>query len=407
MKTSLFDPSSWRRRKFPKPFAGDSQSKDPQVIERSETPISPLLGRFKTSREARRDTAASCFTQLEAPHRPPRPPSPKLYEPPAEQASNLPIVRTESHGKFNQNHRSNRTVELLKAKRSMPELDGVWKGFLEDVNEDHDSLYNDPLPDLPPLQVYSSPLRPPVRGPRSRTTSNPPRCGTLYPSKSTSNISRLEETPSSRRSSVSSNESRSCGTDLDSLALFPEPPPLKIGKKIPKPLVLLPTPRLTPLPPSPSTGSLNSTPIATPTSPTIPYSPRRMASPPSILKKSQSAAMLSNVPTTPTSPRSAVYDPYLPSSAAVTMSLPRPPRVTITQSMSNAYISRSMSPTSHKSSSSDTMALPNSGAPRSRASRNNTFVPEPRSDKPLPPLLLNRRQRNIKHPSPVEWGIAV
>ncbi|KAJ3999499.1 hypothetical protein F5050DRAFT_1804924 [Lentinula boryana] len=398
MKTSLFYPSSWRR-KFPKPFSGE-HPKDPQASERSETPTSPFFGRAKPGHEERRERTAS--GSRPAPHRPPRPPSPNLYGPPIENTARVSALEMESHGTPDHNHRSNRTADLLKAKRSMPELDGVWKGFLEDVNEDHDSLCNGSVPDLPPTQAYSPSVHPRLHGEAgssgSQSNARRPRA-TLHTSKSISHIVSLDKSPSSPRSSLSSTESRSCVTDFDSLALFPAPPPLKIRKKIPKPLILLPTATLAPLPPSPSTGSLNPTPVVTPTSPTPPYSPRRMASPPSILKKSQSAALLS--PATPGSLTSAYYD-------SSTVLLARPPRATQSMSNPSSYTSRSISPTTHKSSSSDTMTLPNSRPSRSHANGNRTFSPHLRSDKPLPPLMqFDRRQRNINHPSPVEWGIAV
>ncbi|KAJ4465113.1 hypothetical protein J3R30DRAFT_2927344 [Lentinula aciculospora] len=402
MKNSLFSPNMWRR-KLPKSSTGD-QPKEPPTSERSETPTSPFIGRLKFGHEGRRERAASCSKQ--APHRPPRPPSPNLFSPPIEATAKVPVLRAGSQRKPIQSQRSTSAADLLKAKRSMPELDGVWKGFLEDVNEDHDSLFNYP-PQSPAPQTYSAPITSEFYGEAVSDSSSPfplrrpcrgspkPRA-ILHSSKSTTNIVRREETFYSSRSSMSSAESLSYVTDLDPLALFPAPPPLRIRKKIPKPLILLPTATIATLPPSPSTGSIDSTPVVTPTTPTLPNSPRRVTSPPSILKKSQSTALLYSTRATPDSLISRNY------TSSPSMSLSRAPHVT--QSMSNSsYTSRS---SSHRSSSSDTTALSNSSHFTGR-SRTNATSPGSRSEKPLPPLMLSGRQRNVKHPSPVEWGIAV
>ncbi|KAJ3810627.1 hypothetical protein F5876DRAFT_76573 [Lentinula aff. lateritia] len=389
MKNLLFSPSIWRI-KFPKSSGVDELA----ASERSETPTSTFIGRLKPGHKETGGRANSSMKQT--PCRPPRPPSPNLFGTPrpVEDTSEVPTFRRElSQKRLIRDQRPTRTADLLKAKRSLPELDGVWKGFLNDVNEDHDSLYQHPIPDLLTLQRQSPTLRPELKdeevsGSRSHFPRRRPLGGshprvTLHTSRSTTCIAIPEEPSLSPRSSVSSAD---YVTDIDSLALFPAPPPLRIRKKVPKPLILLPTATIVPLPPSPCTGSLNPTPVASPTSPKLPQSPRRATSPPSILKKSQSAVSLYSMPTSPS------YNTH--PSAAHSISSPSRP-------------SPSISPTSHKSSSSDTMALSNSGSSRRYTNRTNTFASSPRNDQPLPPLTLNGRQRNIKHPSPVEWGIAV
>ncbi|KAJ3910170.1 hypothetical protein F5879DRAFT_984015 [Lentinula edodes] len=398
MKNLLFSPSIWRI-KFPKSSGVDELA----ASERSETSPSTFIGRLKPGHKETGERATSSMKQT--PCRPPRPPSPNLFGTPrpVEDTSEVPTLRRElSQRKHIRVQRPYRTADSLKAKRSLPELDGVWKGFLNEVNEDNDSLYQHPIPDLPTLQRQSPTVRPELKdeevsGSRSHFPRRRPFGGsqprvTLHTSRSTTCVAIPEERSLSPRSSVSSADYE---TDMDSLALFPAPPPLRIRKKIPKPLILVPTATIVPLPPSPCTGSLNPTPVASPTSPKLPQSPRRATSPPSILKKSQSAASLYSMPTSPS------YNTY-PS----TLTLAHPPRIAHSIS-SPSRPSPSISPTSHKSSSSDTMALSNSGSSRRYTNRTSTFTSSSWNDKPLPPLMLNRRQRNIKHPSPVEWGIAV
>ncbi|TFK43649.1 hypothetical protein BDQ12DRAFT_189931 [Crucibulum laeve] len=108
----------------------------------------------------------------------------------------------------------------------------------------------------------------------------------------------------------------------DPLALFPSPPPLIIRKKVPKPLILRPTPSIAPLPPSPCFSSRDSTPPTTPITPRAHMSGAylKSISPTSSLKQSPGRP-LNNIPpplfSPPTSP--------LPTPPTSHNSLPRSP----------------------------------------------------------------------------------
>ena len=221
----------------------------------------------------------------EAPRRPSRPPSLNLDTPATERTPPKTSEGKRPHARLTRSTTSpppQTHASCLRTKVSLPELDGVWKGFLEEVEEDQHSL------------TASTGLRgplPPGRRPRSvATVRSPPRVKRfqdLPPSPSYDK--RLFEIKPPPMEDMHESESDSDDDDdaeaespstpgfSASLALFPPPPPLTIRRRpIPKPLEIRPPPVST-LPPSPSTSSLDSTPIATPTTPTQSsiVSPRR------------------------------------------------------------------------------------------------------------------------------------
>jgi len=101
--------------------------------------------------------------------------------------------------------------------------------------------------------------------------------------------------------SESDSEDESGQIDVGfSLSQFPTPPrpPMPRRRMPPKPLVLLPTPSIAPLPPSPLLSSGESTPVATPTTPRYTEPCMRKG----ILKKPSSCSIDPTTPTTPTSP---------------------------------------------------------------------------------------------------------
>ncbi|KAJ7667916.1 hypothetical protein DFH06DRAFT_232981 [Mycena polygramma] len=155
--------------------------------------------------------------------------------------------------------------------RKMPELDNVWEGFIRDVEgEDVDDYTVPPRrhglsKDRPCVSDAFSPRSP--RGVQAILDTSLPRRAVYRagPSRSTPYLGYPPELISDSESEYSTDET-SHGHDAPfSLSLFPAPPPIRRRATAPKPLVLLPTPSIAPLPPSPSWSSRDSTPVATPT----------------------------------------------------------------------------------------------------------------------------------------------
>ncbi|KIK65373.1 hypothetical protein GYMLUDRAFT_94025 [Collybiopsis luxurians FD-317 M1] len=378
MKTPLFSPMSWRKKKA---FA-EQQDECPPTPTRSF-----LSSSSRPSSSRQRSPVSNAGSSIErstslsktSPRRPPRPPSLNLSVPPPTDSPAKAGIKSASAGiNSSLSTLANRRPILVKAKRSMPELDGVWKGFLADVDEDVNLLDKHPIPKLPSLHHHSRSdlaLRQDGGGsPNSRHV--------LCSSKSTNNLSKLEWSPSPR-SSVSSSDSLS--TDFDSLALFPAPPPLKIRKKVPKALVLRPMPSIASLPPSPGLSSPESTPVTTPTTPTPSQCLRKTTTPPSILKKPSSPALSHSFPAGPDPLASELHNNhgscFRPGRIAHSLSSPTPgsPPMSMTAA--------------HRSTSSDIITFSNPSR--------NKVVPS-RSNKSLPPA----EQHSYFAPE-VEWGIAV
>ncbi|TRM67965.1 hypothetical protein BD626DRAFT_108740 [Schizophyllum amplum] len=171
-----------------------------------------------------------------------------------------------------------------------PELDGVWEGFLREMEEeDHfidpacpsRSLAIDALSPLPPPRLFRSRSDAPLqRGSqlpscnerllltqRSHTASSTPPRG-------------MQSTPmaadmSGRSVPFTENEldDRDDRDSLiDPLLSFPRPPPLIIRKRLPPPISVPPTPSFSSTSSSSSsTPSPNDTPIGTPTTPKRPH----------------------------------------------------------------------------------------------------------------------------------------
>ncbi|KAF5393656.1 hypothetical protein D9757_000123 [Collybiopsis confluens] len=359
MKNALFSPINWRKKKS---FA-EQQEEFPSTYARS------FLSSPPRPRSARSPGAGAL-----SPRRPPRPPSLDLSEP-------LPSVPS---GQLDSESPSwtiaSRGQTLKKPKRSMPELDGVWKGFLADMDEDPNLLHKRPMPKLPPFHHSNSDSTTYGVG-RVSSRRRPVPCG----NKSAHNLSdlKLERSPSPSLS-TSSSDSLSDATDFDSLALFPAPPPLRVRRKIPEPLVLQPSISRSPLQQSPALSSLDSTPVTTPTTPTPLQSCRKTFTPPSILRKPSSPALSHNYPLMPD------YLPPEPHYSHVFHT--RPGRLAHSSSSPEPNIPPMTTLSAHRSTSSDTFTFANSSR-------------QPRYEKPLPPVEV--RQWNSNSASEVQWGIAV
>ncbi|KAK1236727.1 hypothetical protein PQX77_000083 [Marasmius sp. AFHP31] len=222
----------------------------------------------------------------ETPRRPSRPPSLNLDSPKAERTPprlsevkrpRVPLTRScTSPSPQPQTH-----VPCLRTKASLPELDGVWKGFLEEVEEDPHTLgaSGGPrglvLPSQRPRSVATS--RSSSRAKRFQDLPPSPSFDkTLFESKAMPPLDNVHESETGDDDDLGL-ESPLTPDFSASLSLFPQPPPLTIRRKpIPKPLEIRGSPVST-LPPSPSSSSSDSTPLATPSTPTRTsiLSPRR------------------------------------------------------------------------------------------------------------------------------------
>ncbi|KAJ7179231.1 hypothetical protein C8R46DRAFT_1073022 [Mycena filopes] len=250
--------------------------------------------------------------------------------------------------------------------RKMPELDNVWEGFIRDAEEedtDEFALFlprrSGPFRDRP----YASSVSLNSRGAEhifdpSFTRKPRPAMYRAGGSESTPYLIRTPDLTSDSDSELSGDETTQKKNVQFPLSLFPPPPPLPHTRRraAPKPLVLLPTPSIAPLPPSPamhspSFSSAESTPVATPTTARKSASP----SPISILKKSGSS--LSARPrldsTPPTTPG---LEGGLPSEAGSTRRIPSP-RLRTAQSVPHLQPLLPTASNSHRNTSSDTTSM--------------------------------------------------
>ncbi|KAF5369780.1 hypothetical protein D9758_001152 [Tetrapyrgos nigripes] len=328
MKPSvLFSPSSWRKKK--KSLSTDTDKALPNFPSDPFARRSPSIISESGDVDSLSDSSTLAYPEPawpqtkkigSPPRRPRRPSNLDLHAPPLEYTNSCPLSPTSlraSHDIFapplspsyscpQPHEQSSRTTTPLQSKRSMPQLDGVWKGFLEEVDEDPRSL-----------QLASRPV---IKAEHHRSASHHHTHipGAISRSKSTHDLSLPGSSPPppplpysrhkfpSRSPSISSSGSKaSAGSEegdstADLTLSFPAPPPLFIRRKVPPLPALRPTPSAACLPSSPSTNSSpsssDSTPVATPSTAT----PQKVA-PLSILK-SPSPSVKSFPPTSPVSP---------------------------------------------------------------------------------------------------------
>ena len=182
---------------------------------------------------------------------------PPVSRPPLSHAVSNPTLSTSSHKSglptavnFNKRTSSSRT-RCIRPKRSMPELDGIWKGFLDDVEEDDDSirLESHLMQDLNQTGTGQAIHKGPKRSSDAlevRSTFQPP---SLVPppspnksrdikftnfSASTSHLPYLSQ--DSPPSKVKTPSPKSLGPSSKfPLSLFPTPPPLIPPLPVPDP----------------------------------------------------------------------------------------------------------------------------------------------------------------------------
>jgi len=194
-----------------------------------------------------------------------------------------PIIRQ------SRSHSSLLPLRSIRAKRSMPELDGTWKGFLEDVEEDYDSLGISPVDGNGTNGTHhhsmsishisdngntttATSARWPQHTPSVHAALNSakiPEPLSVYPVPP-SHLTDSAYVNAPLLQSTNGSESQIGGMErpgnIPQLSL-PALSPLIIRKKIPHPLVLRTTPSIARLPPSPVFSTPNSTCLRTPPTP--------------------------------------------------------------------------------------------------------------------------------------------
>ncbi|KAF8665742.1 hypothetical protein AX16_000190 [Volvariella volvacea WC 439] len=228
---------------------------------------------------------------LSCPRRPPRPPSPHLFKPPppewdithtsiglkvlsSDSTSTLhslqpvPVALDEEPGAYSEEDSESESEEGPRTPRV--------SGFLEGRNlRDSDSLSQRTLT----YHAYGDDILFATPGPRkSHRTSSSPVMESPTPHTSGRYRSRSGSSPHLPLPATNFEGDSLTGPAFP-LSLFPAPPPLNIRKKVPGPLALQRDPSSTSLLPSPSVTSsmtsLDMTPLSTPTSPKLAFSPPR------------------------------------------------------------------------------------------------------------------------------------
>ncbi|KAJ7047477.1 hypothetical protein C8F04DRAFT_1172069 [Mycena alexandri] len=339
------------------------------------------------------------------PVRPPRPPSLNLYPIPIPPAPIPP--KSVGSRRMPQRQRLIPGESSRRPGHKMPELDNVWEGFIRDAEgEDIDDFFTSPRrSDRPP---YASTASLHSRGAEAildPSFTRKPR-PTLYRaggSESTPYLLRTPDLTSDSDSEYSSDETVQKDVQFP-LSLFPPPPPLLRRRMAPKPLVLLPTPSIAPLPPSPafpspSFSSAESTPVATPTTPRSVepslYSSRKSLSPSpiSILKKPGSSfSARSRLDSTPPPTPGLTGVGGLPNESSTAHRTPSP-RLRSAQSVPHLQPLLLSTSNAHRNTSSDTTSV---NTRRRVASRPQVDArPQLYTQPPFPAA------------PPVQWGYAV
>ncbi|KAL0582034.1 hypothetical protein V5O48_000092 [Marasmius crinis-equi] len=332
-----------------------------------------------------------------SPSRPPRPPSLDLECPP------LPPKKFELEQPRVSPKCQNTRSSSLRSKASLPELDGVWHGFLKEVDENPNSLRAGGKHGQRRPSNASSLSSRSNAAPRSSPRPSK-RFGDLPPSPpfdkrqfdiaAISPLDLVNQPGTDGEDDVREPDSPHAQDFSLSLSLFPSPPPLNIRKKmIPKPLDLrnssfssLPVP-----PPSPSTSSSDSTPLATPSTPTqssVVLSPRKSSNKDSTSPK---YPLFNLSPTRPPN-RSFASDSVVNSRLHTSRSFYQPSRNKSHELSAN-----------HRTTSSESISSCSSSENDLRE-RTWTFPPSPTF-----PSYLESSGRKPTSPAygSVQWGIAV
>ncbi|PBL02514.1 hypothetical protein ARMGADRAFT_258069 [Armillaria gallica] len=291
MKPVAFLRNSWKKRERTTSAPGSNEELS-TTSTRNSSPPKSSFSTFPRSLMKKRSQSI-----ISPPARPPRPPSLNLdtAATPSNAAPKIrrtpPLISAFSSPAHEQvlDEADN---DVLEAHKRLPQLDGVWKGFLQDIDEDPLLLAvgskgvgsHKPAPSGTRRNGATSPtgksrssriIVDAVLDPSTHSLRN-----RYHITGSTSHLPYVKESLSRSSSEANIRLSSSKSVDVNQtetfLSLFPSPPPLRIRKKNLKPLVLLPTPTIVPLPPSPAYSS-DTTPTGTPTFSAPPSSPRTLA----------------------------------------------------------------------------------------------------------------------------------
>ncbi|KAF5388356.1 hypothetical protein D9615_000328 [Tricholomella constricta] len=222
------------------------------------------------------------------PHRPPRPPSLNLFSQPQFTARSPTRVKFAPEPQIRPSHPSSSLGPAFRrngrdsqcpvapetgGEGSPQDLKGVQDrpdhdvheilGVEERLSHSHRPTFDHHLSKPSPLAP--SPLADSLKTEYAVLVTDAPKAKSLYHATSSSTPHLPLSTTSSRPIPEPRNPNvDSLRSSRETLASFPKPPPLRFRKR-PKPLVLLPTPTVARLPPSPLISSIDSTPVATPT----------------------------------------------------------------------------------------------------------------------------------------------
>ncbi|KAK7061628.1 hypothetical protein R3P38DRAFT_666389 [Favolaschia claudopus] len=310
------------------------------------------------------------------PMRPPRPPSLNLNAVSSSHTAQQPCRPSQRRPPILEHHSD-------PIPRRLPVLDNVWEGFMRDVESSADDIEDFAVYGISNCSQYASQeaaevcrrtpkMRPPLY--RNAASESTPHLPSLY------ELSDSESDDGSRQND--------CAFPLSQ---FPSPPPMPRRRTAPTPLVLLPTPTIAPLPPSPLYSSGDSTPVATPTTPRHAEHclKKGILKSPSSPYSSSSSSVAIAAPVTPSSPpRSRA------AAAPKEHSHPPPPRLRSAQSVPHFHHQALTTHNIHRLTSSDTASPTHR---RRVTSRPDAHIAQQFYAKaPLPAL-----------PANVQWGYAV
>jgi hypothetical protein len=483
MKSIFFIPKSWKRKNKPSQSSSDSSfsrtgsfsdsRRDASISSTRSTPgtristgdrLSPLI--FKRTCTQRDDwetlypkPSLVSYSSLR-PEKPIRPsldiPSRPVIapvkmssddarysktRPPLMHAASNPVLSTTSYSPVSPPSSTSLNQDLpplshhrvLRSKRSMPELDGVWKGFLDDVEEDdvsillespltmdrarhHQHFHHRPDRDATEPKPISSTISPNSMKSYSESVE---KFRTFSPSSS-----RLPYLLENRMVSSSGGDkfrrlSRRSATDLrgnplskSPLSLFPAPPPT-----IPQPPI--PTSPIKPLAPSSPSDRVPAVTAPVIDSPHPPMFARKHPAPqpldlrnfPIILQSPHTPSPDSPLPCTPSSPRSpTVHSPLARTTGSPVSILKKTPRCTYNSPhptppsppITPDYFAHT--PSSHTMSPVESEKLPPRARPRlARSSTNLRDSPIPlpgahRATSSAPFLHTDNRRRTLSRP---------
>ncbi|KAF9055217.1 hypothetical protein BDZ89DRAFT_1124991 [Hymenopellis radicata] len=276
MKSVTFLRNTWRKKDKESSPSDASKSTPhasrPELSSQSLSPPSSSRRLFFGKTSSR--SASPTHSQRSAPpQRPPRPPSLDLFNEPKDTPTS-PSSSLDMAADIAITPSPPMSQSVSMSSRSSSELDGVWNDFLSDMREDvrpshvYPSLHRKSQYKTLKSDTVDAMLDPSTHSLHTRyhITGSTPHLPYVKP--------RSPDNTYPRGSEARRNRHRFFSITI------PSPPPLRIRKKVPEALILRPTASIVPLPPSPAsfstgTASRDTTPLATPVTPTYPIISRK------------------------------------------------------------------------------------------------------------------------------------